>query len=247
MAENDRATCWSITINNPTEEEIKDGNLLIQLPAGWSCQGQMELGENGTPHYQAMLKTTQVRFAAVKKVFPRAHIEQAKNRKALEKYVHKPETRIGEVNNAVSNIPTLFAYQHTIASRWNDDEFDAFVRLKRESMGEDEYAKYKESDLALDYVDYLVGQDIIAGVCGIEYIAINPMWRSAWKKFYRQLVTRERKLKSQQDIYNAAQEVHASQSPQVSQSPQDQKAYGECESRPSADCTEVHLQNEVCS
>lgn len=238
----DRGTCWSITINNPKDEDIK-----VDLPAAWKLQGQMERGEEGTEHYQGMLSTPQVRFSAVKKIFPRAHIELAKNRKALEKYVHKPETRIAEVNDVVSNIPTLFAYQHTIASRWNDDEFDAFVRLKRESMGEDEYAKYKESDLALDYVDYLVGQDIIAGVCGIEYIAINPMWRSAWKKFYRQLVTRERKLKSQQDIYNAVQEVHASQSPQSPQSPQGEEAYGECESRPSADCTEVHLQNEVCS
>lgn len=216
MAENDRGTCWSITLNNPTEEEIKDGNLLIQLPAGWSCQGQMELGENGTPHYQAMLKTPQTRFAAVKKVFARAHIELAKNRKALEKYVHKPETRIGEVNNAVSNIPTLFEYQHKIAARWDDDEWNLFVNNARETTGDE---NKKMDEIALAYVDYLVGQDIENGICGIEYIAINPMWRSAWKKFYRQLVARERtaQIKSQLEVYKDA---HESVSSQV-QSPQE--------------------------
>lgn len=247
MAQNDRGTCWSITINNPTESEVKGKKLMVELPAGWACEGQIEAGEkDGTPHAQLMLKTPQVRFCAVKKVFPRAHIELAKNRKALEKYVHKSETRISEIDNAVSSVPTLFAYQHTIAARWDDDEWNLYVNQARIDSGDEEL---KMDEIALKYVDYLVGQDIEKGICGIEYIAVNPMWRSAWKKFYRQLVIRERaaQIKSQQDIYNAVQEVHASQGPQVSQSSQGEEAYGECQSRPSADCSEVHLQNEVCS
>lgn len=237
MAENSRGTCWSITINNPTDADYK-----VELPAAWRLQGQLERGEEGTEHYQGMLTTPQVRFSAVKKQFPRAHIELAKNRKALEKYVHKSETRVAEVADVVSNIPTLFEYQHTIAARWDDDEWNLFVNQAREDSGDE---NLKIDELALKYVDYLVGQDIEAGICGIEYIAINPMWRSAWKKFYRQLVTRERKLKSQQDIYNAAQEVSPQpQSPQTC--PQGKEAYGECESRSRADSSEVHLQNEVC-
>lgn len=70
-----RASCWSVTINNPTEDELKCHHL------GWSLQGQFEQGEEtGTRHFQGMLKTgQQVRFAAVKKVFPRGHIEPARN------------------------------------------------------------------------------------------------------------------------------------------------------------------------
>ena len=60
----ERATCWSLTINNPTEQDLK-----VSLPAGWSMTGQMERGEEGTEHYQGMLKTTQVRFTAVKNYF----------------------------------------------------------------------------------------------------------------------------------------------------------------------------------
>lgn len=202
MAEKERGTCWSITINNPTQEDMKP-----DLPGGWKLTGQMEQGEEGTIHYQGMLTTPQVRFSAVKKVFARAHIELAKNRKGLEIYVHKPETRISEVADIRSNIPTLFEYQHTIASRWDDDEYNLFVNQKRDAMGDLEFSKTSTADIALEYVDYLVGLDIEKGICGIEYIAINPMWRSAWKKFYRQLVSRERKakIKTELEVYNASE------------------------------------------
>lgn len=173
-----RATCWSITINNPT-----DADMSATLPAGWSITGQMEKGEEGTEHYQAMLKTPQVRFSAVKSVFPRAHIEITRNVKALANYVHKDESRIAQVNDRTSNIPTLFDYQHTIASRWNDSDFGDLC---------DKYEDMKLDDVALEYVDILVAEDIRRGVCGIEYIGINPMWRSAWKKFWRAMVSRER-------------------------------------------------------
>lgn len=158
------------------------------LPAGWSITGQMEQGEEGTTHYQAMLKTPQLRFSAVKKVFPRAHIEIARNAKALANYVHKDESRVSEVNDRSSNIPTLFDYQHTIAGRWDDAEFKALCDKH------DPTAKIELGELALSYVDIMVAEDIENGVCGIEYIAINPMWRSAWKKFYRSMVARERKI-----------------------------------------------------
>jgi len=206
----DRGTCWSITINNPTQDEVKDGQLLIQLNPGWKCTGQMEVGKDGTPHYQGMLITNQVRFSAVKKVFVRAHIEKAKNKAALSKYVHKPETRVSEVADAISNIPTLFEYQHTIAARWNDDEWKKL---------------FVASDLPVEktvmaYVDRLVAEDIDAGMCGVEYIAVNPMWRSAWGKFWKQMVSRERKLRQKtevQDIEDGEDIRHApSESEEVS-------------------------------
>lgn len=180
----DRGTCWSITINNPKNDEFE-----TQMPGGWKLTGQIEVGEEGTEHYQGMLTTPQVRFSAVKKVFPRAHIELAKNRKALEKYVHKDETRLRTVDDVSSNIPTLFDYQHQIANKWVDDEFDELCN----SIEEKEFVKKDMGELALRYVDKLVAIDIENGLCGVEYIAINPMWRSAWKKFWKQMVARERR------------------------------------------------------
>lgn len=154
--------------------------------------GQMEKGEEeGTEHYQGILKTPQVRFSAVKQIFQRAHIEVAKNKKALEKYVHKEETRIATVADHSSNIPTLFDYQHTIARKWSSTTFATYIERYDGKLNDD--------DIALNYVDDLVAEDIRSGVCGVEYIAINPMWRSAWKKFWRAMVHREQVLISEEN------------------------------------------------
>lgn len=192
-----RGTCWSITINNPTQSDLN-----VVFPNNkWVMKGQMEKGEEGTEHYQGMLLTPQVRFSAVKKVLPRAHIELAKNRSALEKYVSKSETRVAEVPNITSNIPTLFDYQHTIAQRWDDIEYAKLIE-----QHSDKFDKGDTGEIALIYVDALVAEDIRNGVCGVEYIAINPMWRSAWKKFHTAMVARERlKIISQVEIYDGIQ------------------------------------------
>lgn len=172
----DRATCWSITINNPLESEYQ-----IPLPVGWKLEGQIERGESGTEHYQGCLRTPQVRFSAVKKQFPRAHIEIARDPIALKKYVHKEETRVKEVDP----IPTMFQYQDIIAGMWIEDEF-------RKLLNEE----FEKSDLpdcdevAMRYLDSLVARDIENGRRGAEFIAINPMWRSSWKRFWRSIIKR---------------------------------------------------------
>jgi len=187
MSKDDRATCWSITINNPTESDLKPS-----FPNNkWVMNGQMEKGKDGTEHYQGMLTTPQVRFAQVKKAMPRAHIEVAKNRQALAKYVGKEDTRLSAVETISNNIPTLFDYQHTIAAKWDDDEFDEYQR----NFPDDELVKLGMGEIALRYVDMLIEKDIENGMCGVEYIAINPMWRAAWKRFYKSLVARERSAK----------------------------------------------------
>jgi len=105
MPPQDRATCWSITINNPIAAD--EENIALARQKGWKVEGQKELGDNGTPHYQLLVKTPQIRFSAVKKAFPRAHIEAARNPAALAKYVHKDETRVGELNKQDDKYPSL--------------------------------------------------------------------------------------------------------------------------------------------
>lgn len=200
MSKDDRATCWSITINNPTESDLKPS-----FPNNkWLMTGQMEKGKDGTDHYQGMLTTPQVRFSQVKKALPRAHIEVAKNRTALQKYVNKEDTRVAVVQNISNNIPTLFDYQHTIASKWDDNEFTEY----QERYSDEELVKLGIGEIALRYVDTIVEKDIENGMCGVEYIAINPMWRSAWKRFYKSMVARERSAKLNSIVeYNDATSV----------------------------------------
>lgn len=184
----ERATCWSITINNPTEEDIRPA-----LPPGWTFQGQPEKGEQGTEHFQGMLTTPQVRFSAVKKVFPRAHIEVARNRLALAKYVKKDETRNGEYTVVNSAIPTLFEYQEQVAKRFDMEEYGERYKkaVKAWAAARSAAAKPPDADeVAMEYLDELVEQDIENGMRGIEYIAINPMWRTSWKKFWRSIIKR---------------------------------------------------------
>jgi len=175
----DRGCCWSITINNPTDDDTK-----CDMP-GWSLEGQYEVGAEGTRHFQGILKTgKQVRFSAVKRVFPRAHIEVARNKKALEAYVKKEETRVGEFTGTA--VPNMFQFQDTIAAVFDMEE------LNRRWLDESISKQYKHdiNEMALAYTDELVAQQISAGGRGLEFIAINPMWRSSWKRFWRYIITR---------------------------------------------------------
>lgn len=178
-----RATCWSLTINNPTDIDLKP-----TLPSGWHLTGQIEQGAQGTQHYQGMLSTPQVRFSAVKKVFPRAHIEPARNKQALEQYVHKSESRVSEVPDMKSPIPSLFDYQNTIASKWNDQEWSEMIEANKDMYDT------KHGELILKYVDCLVARDIRNGQRGVEYIGINPMWRQSWKTFGLAIISRQKKF-----------------------------------------------------
>lgn len=99
-----KARNWSITINNPTAD---DHVCIEQLKAKPWCKqwlGQLEEGDNGTPHIQAALKTDNIRFSQVKKALPRAHIEVARNAVALRQYVQKEDTR-------VASLPTVAVAQ----------------------------------------------------------------------------------------------------------------------------------------
>lgn len=200
-----RASCWSITINNPTEAETQ-----VQLHPGWKLCGQLEKGNEGTEHFQGMLRTPQVRFSAVKALFPRAHIEVARNPKALETYVQKEDTRLAEWTQK-NQIPTIFEFQHHVARMWHPEEW---ARRQAEDIDVAQHYNQLPKDvdaLALDYVDDLVRICIANGLQGAEWIAINPMWRSSWKKFWRSIIER-----------NASQTLHQAPPPPQEASTQDQ-------------------------
>lgn len=90
---NPRARSWCFTINNPSETDKSE----IE-----KCNGeylyQEECGENGTNHYQGVIKfKNAISFKSMKKKLTRAHLEVTKNLKASVKYCSKKETRIGDI------------------------------------------------------------------------------------------------------------------------------------------------------
>lgn len=170
----ERATCWSVTINNPIKAD--DENIsLVKQKSGWTVYGQKEVGENGTEHYQLMLTTPQVRFAAVKKAFPRAHIEIARDRKALTKYVNKEDTRIGTLPK-----DTSYPSMSTVMA-WFGEEFDNY-----RSIGDG----INDSEL-LTIFDVMINKKIRQGYY-VESIAVNPQVRSSVKMYGRSIANRER-------------------------------------------------------
>lgn len=185
-----RASCWSVTINNPTEVD----ELEIQAcraTRGWSVEGQKEVGENGTPHYQLMVKSSQVRFAAVKKMFSRGHIEVARAPKKLAIYVHKEDTRVAELP-AQSQ---LYPNQSTF---WDMcyDKCLSYNVLDLSMINGGTFIWFKEFDRkfandAMKLFDNIVYDLIMEGYY-VESMGVNPQVRGAWQRYHQALLCRSR-------------------------------------------------------
>lgn len=188
-----KSTYWSLTINNPTQQD--DENIVLAIQKGWKITGQKEAGENGTIHYQAMLHTpNQTRFSAVKKIFPRAHIEIAKNPIALRQYVEKEETRIGQLTEESRYYPTLSKYWILITEILIEDSISlSYLKRKMDSQNITlERALFDIGGLEnydLADLDFATGQLIRLGY-HVETIAVNPSTRSAWKNYFRPIIMR---------------------------------------------------------
>lgn len=176
-----KATAWSLTINNPTEAD--EDNISEARVKGWKVEGQKEQGENGTIHYQLLLKTPQTRFSAVKKAFPRAHIEIAKKLIALKQYVHKEDTRIAPLltNDAKYPSPTKLM---GLFSEYFHQEFKAIAD------------KYKcdphtlNGDTLLKVFDDCIRNLIYRGYY-VEAHGVNPQVRGSVKHYGHAIILRE--------------------------------------------------------
>lgn len=184
----DRATCWSVTINNPTQSD-DEWIALAQQKSGWKVYGQREKGAEGTEHYQLMVTTPQVRFSAMKKAFPRGHIEIARDRVALSKYVQKSDTKIGDIES-VAKYPSMSQLMS-----WYGQSFEAYG-LQHDGVDDSEFLKI---------FDLMCNQKIREGYV-VEFMAINPQVRSAVKKFGRSINFRER-VRRQTDRQTAVKKV----------------------------------------
>lgn len=176
-----RATAWSLTINNPTSADEED--IALARQRGWKVEGQKELGAEGTPHYQLLVRTPQVRFSAVKKAFPRAHIEVARNVRALQAYVHKEETRDSDLPSSQEKYPSLSVFWGLLY-----DEFRADSVLNVDGTKQHcDWAPHVTNPL--DEYEYAVDRLIRRGY-HVETLAVNPQNISAFKKYAIPLMVR---------------------------------------------------------
>lgn len=72
-----RSRKWTLTVNNPTSEDMSLVSRLSQRSEDWII-GE-EVGDEGTPHLQCFFRfKNQVRFSTVKAAVPRGHWEKAR-------------------------------------------------------------------------------------------------------------------------------------------------------------------------
>lgn len=196
-----KSCCWSVTINNPTAEDFQQWEALKGLHWVRERTGQLEKGENGTPHIQGMVKTLSVRFAQLKKALPRAHIEKARSETALAKYVAKADTRVSSLPTIkiatqaevqTTLLDEILKYGHTIYD-WNGCYFLEFLETHTIMEHDWEY-----------WLDRAVNRLIREGYFGVEFIVSNPQIRTAFKKYFRSILYR---------TYAASQEATTPASP----------------------------------
>jgi len=179
----ERASCWSVTINNPSDMD-DDDITMANATTGWKVTGQLEKGENGTEHYQLMVRTPQVRFSAVKKAFPRAHIEVARNPADLAKYVTKTDTRIGALPNS-DWYPSQAAFYTLICDVVRNESKKATLPSDTEVLA---MMQGKSKD-PLEQFDRAV-KTLIAQGYHCEHHGCNPQVRSAWRLYRDSMLTR---------------------------------------------------------
>jgi len=198
-----RATCWSLTINlGSTKQETVEEWIHSARGRGWKITGQVEKAPTtGMLHYQLMLQTPQTRFAAIKSAFPAAHIEIARRKVALSQYVVKTDTRVAALPQHDEKYPTaakfwvlVYKYYEGADEGWDDDETAVRFRdLDRQQV--------LETD-PLHILDCVAANLIRSGYV-IDHLITNPAIRSFWKKFYAEILYRARELDRQTDRQNA--------------------------------------------
>jgi len=154
---------------------------------GWKVEGQLEQGENGTQHYQLLVRTPQTRFSAIKKMFPTAHIEQARNVDALREYVNKTDTRAGSLPTQNDKYPSItkmweIFWDHVLNKDW-------FFRSAAEIKFYAEDCIPRGEKQRLEWLDETAAHYIKRGYY-IEQHIVNPQVRSSFAKFGRELCIR---------------------------------------------------------
>lgn len=199
-----RACAWSLTINNPTASDEEAIQMARQK--GWRVEGQKE--NAGTPHYQLLLRTPQVRFSAVKRAFPRAHIEVARNVEALANYVVKEDTRLAPLQVSQEKYPSLsklwdliYEYLTQLPPPPPEGSRSITCGSLRFIPTED----FTKDEWTMIYFDWAIESLIRKGYV-VESMAVNPQVRSSWLKYHKSIFERCHNMQTARQSVNTALE-----------------------------------------
>lgn len=149
---------------------------LQRMPPEWHLEGQIEKGKDSQDkeHAQLFLKTPQVRGTAVTKVFPNCMIDEARNQFALQQYVHKEDTRIGEFMTIKNTSPQW----HVVRDKFFDwlIENEPFYGHIKDDMDE-------RVSPRLNLWDKFIIVSIKEGM-NIDVIGVNPQYRSCIRRYW---------------------------------------------------------------
>nr|WAE42130.1 MAG: replication associated protein [Cressdnaviricota sp.] len=162
-----KATCWSITDQEHEAYPVRFHE--INQKVGYTYTGQIEeCPTTKKLHFQGCLKTPQVRFSAIKKLFPKAHIEVARDRVALAKYVQKEETCVQKMKKDERFIHS-------------NEEF--WARFCSDQSVWDSYTEACMNDKEMDLFDRRINVLIRNGF-RVESFGVNPQIRSIFKRYF---------------------------------------------------------------
>lgn len=166
MSTTQRATKWSVTCNLLNiKKETVESCISTARQQGWTVLGQIEKGTEGTEHYQLAVATPHIRFSAVKKVFPTAHIEKCKDWNALVKYCNKEDTRVEKIVQA----------QYVTFQMVRDKFFEYLINDGNVNLT-DEQHRISEWDT---FIQLSLREKIECDLVGV-----NPQYRSCIMKYW---------------------------------------------------------------
>jgi len=165
---------WSLTVwltiysKKSWQETIEQA--LASNPK-WSVHGQEEVGnQSGKPHYQLFLKTPdQPRKSKLIRLFPGVHIESENNRNALEKYVHKEDTRTGEFKS-IERAHITFKECVRKFYEWLDNQ----------ELLDDDFSTEERLKIWDEFIEYSVAEGMT-----VDIIGVNPQYRSCISKYWK--------------------------------------------------------------
>lgn len=128
---------WFCVLNNPqdqflnqTPQEIVKNiiELWVNNHSSRTCAVNYEIGDNGTPHCHMVLEdSSKVRFSAIKKLFPKAHIEPTRgNKEQAEAYILKKTPFEEKLHTVV--VPAVF-YGEIKAKQGTNKLFDSIQEM----------------------------------------------------------------------------------------------------------------------
>lgn len=171
----DRSTAWSLTIYDPGEVT------LVTSKDSWphwlrKVKLQEEIcPQTGKHHWQTALITQQIRFSAIKKWLPTAHIEIARNKQALLNYVEKDDTAVAGTRQELESEKQYMALHQQLQRLAN------MVVENMEDYQAARLALIEEKDKCPDKAMYWwVARLMLSGEPELAAILANPALEKMW-------------------------------------------------------------------